>query len=639
MISPNTIQEVIEIASIEDVVGQFLTLKKRGSNLIALCPFHNEKTPSFNVSPSKGIYKCFGCGESGNVVSFVMEHEKYSFQEAIRFLAEKYNIEVIETGGSSSAEEIENRKEKESLFIANNFAQTHFTYNLNNHPDGKVVGLSYFKERGFREDTIEKFQLGYALGPGNTLLDAAVKKGYSKDILKKAGLASEKNSHFNDFFKNRVVFAIHNLSGKVVGFGGRTLQNNKNIPKYINTPESDIYQKSKILYGIYYSKNEIKKQNECILVEGYTDVISLFQEGIHNVVASSGTALTIDQIRLLKRLTRNLTILFDGDEAGIKASIRGIDIALEQDVNVKLVMLPKDEDPDSYLRKIGISEFRSYLKEHSRDFLMFKAEMLMKDANDDPVKRSEAIREIVKSISIIPNRITRDVYVKQCGRILDVDERTLIAEINKINRHKFSQRNNISSREAKVVLPEPKLAHQKIIERDLPRKVHEQNMIRLLLEYGEEEIEEGISVTKIILHVLEEESITFDDEILMKMLGEFKQALKDNNDLNQKYFLHHEDPRIASKAIEILQSPHEISINWDKMFDIRVADKKYIFKQDIKSSLNRLKLLKLNELIDKNNKEIRTVTDDQRLIMLLKKQQKFLVIRGKLAEELGVVVI
>ena len=426
MIKRKTITEVFETAKIEEVVGDFVNLKRRGVSMIGLCPFHNEKTPSFTVSPNKGIYKCFGCGVGGDSVKFIMEHEQFSYPEAIRYLANKYGIKIEEE--QLTPEQDVERQRRDSLFIINDFAVNYYHDNLMNSDIGKSVGLSYFKQRGFREDTIKKFQLGFALDKKDHLTLSMVNKGYNVELLKTVGLTSRFGS---DFFRNRVQFPIHNLSGKVIGFGGRILVNDKKLPKYLNSPETEIYNKSRVLYGIYFAKKAIRKEDNCFLVEGYTDVISLHQAGIENVVSSSGTSLTVGQIQLIKRNTQNITILYDGDAAGIKAAIRGLDLVLEQDMNVKVVLLPTGEDPDSFVQSVGTEKFKEYIKEKAADFILFKTNLLLAETANDPIKRAGLIKDIVESIARIPDPIKRSVYVRECASLMEINEQILVDEANK----------------------------------------------------------------------------------------------------------------------------------------------------------------------------------------------------------------
>ncbi|OYT12656.1 MAG: DNA primase [Bacteroidetes bacterium 4572_114] len=411
MISKETIQEIFEAAQIDEVVGEFVSLKKRGVNLLGLCPFHNEKTPSFTVSPKKGIYKCFGCGKGGNSVQFLMDHEQFTYPEALKYLAKKYNIEIEEK--EQTPEEIKLLNEKESLFHVTDFAAKYFASNIFDSEQGRAIGLSYFKERGFREDTIKKFQLGYAIDAWDNFTAHAIKMGYNIDYLEKTGLTIVKGKKTYDRFRGRVIFPIQNLSGRVLGFGGRTLSSDPKSPKYVNSPESDIYHKSKVLYGINLAKNSIITNDNCFLVEGYTDVISMHMAGVENVVSSSGTSLTTDQIRLISRYTKNITILYDGDEAGIKASFRGIDMILEQGMDVKIVLFPEGEDPDSFARSHRSSEVHDFIKDKAHNFIFFKTNLLIKDAEHDPVKKAGLIKEIVGTIALIPDQIIRSVYVKE----------------------------------------------------------------------------------------------------------------------------------------------------------------------------------------------------------------------------------
>ena len=399
MISQNTIQEILNRIDIVEIIGDFVKLKKRGSNHIGLCPFHNERTPSFTVSQSKELYKCFGCGRSGNAISFIMEHEKYSYPETLKWLAAKYNIEIEET--YQSEEQKQTQLTADSLFIINSFAQEFFSRQLLDTPEGQEVGLSYFKERGFREEVIRKFQLGYAPEQNDALLQEALAKKYNTELLLKSGLLTQRNQQLRDNYSGRVIFPIHNQSGKVLGFGARILKTNTKAPKYINTPENEIYVKSKLLYGTFLARQAIDKADECLLVEGYTDVVSLHQAGIENVVASGGTALTSDQLRLVRKYSNNLTILYDGDAAGVKAALRGLNIALEEGLNVKLVLLPENEDPDSYVNKVGAAAFSDYVKSHKKDIILFQLEVSMKEAGQDATKKSEVINRIAESISKI----------------------------------------------------------------------------------------------------------------------------------------------------------------------------------------------------------------------------------------------
>ncbi len=432
MIDQSTIDRILDAAQIVEVVSEFVTLRKRGVNYVGLCPFHNEKTPSFSVSPSKGVCKCFSCGKGGNPVHFIMEHEQMTYYEALKFLAKKYNIEVKER--ELSNEEKQAQSDRESMFIVNSFARDYFQSILRNHVEGRSIGMAYFRQRGFRDDIIDKFQLGFSTEERDALMKEATKKGYRKEFLVKTGLCYEtEDKRLRDRFWGRVMFPVHSLSGKVVAFGGRVLSTeNKKLAKYVNSPESEIYHKSNELYGIYFAKQAIVKQDRCFLVEGYTDVISMHQSGVENVVSSSGTSLTPGQIRLIHRFTNNITVLYDGDMAGIKASIRGIDMLLEEGMNIKVVLLPDGDDPDSFARKHNSTDFQAYISAHESDFIRFKASLLMKDAERDPMKRAELIKDIVRSISVIPEAIARDIYIKECSQLLRIEEKLLVSEVAKL---------------------------------------------------------------------------------------------------------------------------------------------------------------------------------------------------------------
>ena len=440
MIDQPTIDRILDAANIVDVVSEFVTLRKRGINYVGLCPFHSDKSPSFYVSPAKNICKCFACGEGGTAVHFIMKHEQLSYYDALRFLAKKYNIEIQERELSEREKQV--RSDRESMLIVNSWAQQYFTTQLYEHVEGKTVGLRYFAERGFREDTIRKFQLGYSLDKRDALYKEATKNGYKKEFLEKTGLViAYDNGGVNDRFRGRVIFPVHTLSGKVVAFGGRVLKKDEKTAKYVNSPESEIYHKSNELYGIYFAKQAIVKEDRCFLVEGYTDVISMHQAGIENVVASSGTALTQGQIRLIHRFTSNITVLYDGDAAGIKAALRGIDLLLEDGMNVKVVLLPDGEDPDSFARKHNASQFSEFIKQSETDFIRFKTRLLLDDAGTDPIKRSALITDIIRTVAIIPDNIARSIYIRECSAMMEIDEQVLLNEVNKIRLSKEERQN------------------------------------------------------------------------------------------------------------------------------------------------------------------------------------------------------
>lgn len=571
MIKPETIQTIIETAQIEEVVGDFIQLKKRGVNHIGLCPFHNEKTPSFTVSPSKGIYKCFGCGKAGNSVGFIMEHEHYSFPEALKYLARKYGIEVDEE--EMTPEMKQELDERESMFVLNHFVGKYFQDNLFHSEHGKAVALSYLKQRDFRESTMEKFQLGYALDQWEDYSKYALNNGYQKQVLVETGLSIERENRLIDRFKGRIIFPIHNLTGKIIGFGGRVMSSEKSTAKYVNSPESPIYNKSKVLYGIYFARNEIVKKDNCYLVEGYTDVISLHQAGYENVVASSGTSLTVDQIKLIKRFTPNITILYDGDPAGIKASFRGIDLILEQGMNVKIVLFPEGEDPDSYVRAHRKAEVDTFLEKEAFDFITFKTRLLLDETLGDPSARAKLIKEIVQTIAHIPDGINRSVYIRECSAVMEVPEQTLVNELNRLIRNKFRNRSDTPDLPYEKEHPQRGLADQaKVDPHDI--SYHENHLMRLLLLYGgemismpgEDETSEDIPVkiSDYILDDLDNDQIKFENTLYQEILNEMIQARKEEKKLDLSFFTNHPRPKIAETVIELVHSPHHLSENWKR---------------------------------------------------------------------------
>jgi len=566
MIDQATIDRITDVAQIQDVVADFVTLRKRGVNLLGLCPFHNEKTGSFTVSPAKGIFKCFGCGKGGNSVHFIMEHEQISYVEALKYLARKYHIEVEER--ELSAEEMAVRNDRESMLLVNEFAQKHFAHTLHHHIDGKSIGLSYFRERGFRDDIIDKFQLGYVLEQRDAFTQAAIKAGYNKEYLVKTGLTIEgDNNYLADRFRGRVMFPVHSLSGKVVAFGGRILKKDDKMAKYVNSPESEIYHKSNELYGIYFAKQAVVKQDRCFLVEGYTDVISMHQSGIENVVASSGTSLTPGQIRLIHRFTENVTVIYDGDAAGIKASIRGIDLLLEEGLNIKVLLLPDGDDPDSFARKHNASDFIDYVQENSSDFIRFKTNLLLKDAGNDPVKRAGLVLDIVRSISIIPNTAIRGEYVKECSTLLNVDEQMLYYEINKLKNNEQEKMATRRQTESTNLPPlnEPDPNYQK---RTSGTKFEEQerSILQVLVKYGDavmyyadEEKQQPVLVGTYILEELEEDKLIFDNSIHALMLEEYRNNYQQENFNVQRFFLYHSQSEISNMTADLISEKYTLS--------------------------------------------------------------------------------
>ena len=616
MISRSTIDRVFETARVEEVIGEFVQLKKAGSNFKGLSPFTDEKSPSFMVSPVKQIWKDFSTGKGGNAVSFLMEHEHYSYPEAIKFLAKKYNIEIEET--AQSDQEKEQMNERESMFLVSNFAKDYFHDVLLNATQGKAIGLSYFKERGFREDIIKKFDLGYCLDTWDSFTNEALKKGYDIKYLASTGVTIVRENKQFDRFKGRVMFPIHSMSGRILGFGGRTLSSDKKTAKYVNSPESDIYHKSKILYGIYQAKKEIAKQDNCFLVEGYTDVISFYQSGIENVVASSGTALTSDQIRLVNRLTKNITVLFDGDAAGIRASIRGIDLILEQGMNVKVVTFPDGEDPDSFAKKHTEAALREYLEESSQDFINFKVSLLMKEASNDPVKKAGLIRDIVTSISKIPDSIQREVYVQECSRIMEISERVLFSELAQLiskNTKDFNKNQQKEKQSLEVV----KKQTEQLKEVD-SLFILEREIIRILLLFGNQETdfvdfievedEEGVmhlekekytnQVSKELYLNLQDDEIEFSNEIFQSIYYEMIHQLNQEDKIEMEAFINHPNINISSIVTSILMDDEKYTLSdWERK-NIFVTESEEVLSKLVTDAILNLRRI----LIDKKIQQL-----------------------------------
>lgn len=611
MIDQPTIDRILDAVQIVDIVSDFVTLRKRGVNYVGLCPFHDDKTPSFYVSPSKGLCKCFSCGKGGNAVHFIMEHEQMSYPEALKYLAKKYGIEIKER--ELSSEEKLMQSERESLFIVNNFARDYFQNILKNHVDGRSIGMAYFRNRGFRDDIIEKFQLGYCTESHDAMAQEAIKKGFKKEYLVKTGLCYETDDHrLRDRFWGRVIFPVHTLSGKVVAFGGRVLSSaTKGVKvKYVNSPESEIYHKSNELYGIYFAKQAIVKQDRCFLVEGYTDVISMHQSGVENVVASSGTALTPGQIKLIHRFTNNITVLYDGDVAGIKASLRGIDMLLEEGMNIKVCLLPDGEDPDSFARKHNATEFQKFIQDNETDFIRFKTNLLLEDAGKDPIKRAELIGNLVQSISIIPEAIVRDVYIKECSQLLRVEDKLLVSEVAKRRetqaekqaeqRNRETRKNNTARDAAQAPLPDgvqppyPEDMPPYPMDGEIPNGgaplppetaeyvsyipqegkegqefyKYERLILQMVVRYGEKVLcnvpdEEGkeipITVTECVVNDLKEDELAFHNPLHRQMLTEAAEHIHNEGFTAERYFLAHPDPIISKLSTELIADRYQLS--------------------------------------------------------------------------------
>jgi DNA primase len=645
LISPNTIQQILSRIDIIDIVGSFVKLKKRGANYIGNCPFHNEKSPSFTVSPVKEIYKCFGCGRSGNSIGFLMEHEKYSYVEALRWLAQKYNVEIEET--ETTPEQKLHQQAADSLYIINNFAQQFFSDVLLNTEEGRDIGLSYLKERGFREEIIKKFQLGFNPEARDSFTKAALAAQYNLELLQKSGLVTVRDERPMDNYRGRIIFPIHNQSGKVLGFGARILKTNDKAPKYINTPENDIYVKSKVLYGSYFARQAIDKADECLLVEGYTDVVSLHQAGIENVVASGGTALTPDQLRLIKKYTNNLTIIYDGDGAGIKAALRGLDLALEESLNVKLVLIPDKEDPDSYVNKLGAAAFIDFIAENKKDFILFQLENSLKDAGNDSTKKSAVVNQIAETISKINK--TEDFtkqqdYIKQASQLLKIEEEGLHALVNKFLRDKITKEENRTNREN---------ANDAFLKAEQPFEIeddallllnkdeqYERAMVRSILEFG---LNEWNEEQKVADHVFAEIDINqleelIDNKSLVNILNTYKAWYNAGLEPTPKTFLYHENLEMSALVLSIMDFSVEISHNWSRVYEGKIHTREELYKEEVFSTLNYLKLRKIKRLIDENQRDLEKTQNAEDQLVLLQTHQHLKQMEIELTKQVGMVI-
>ena len=643
-----TVEQILQAARIEEVVGEFVTLKKRGSNLWGNCPFHNEKTPSFSVNPARNIFKCFGCGKAGDSAKFLMEHEHFTYPEALRYLAKKYNIKIEEK--EQTAEEIMQQSIREKMFNINEFADKYFVDTLWNTEEGNTIGLEYFRERGYFDPIIQKFHLGYNPAKWDAFTTYAKENGYSDELLEQIGFSIKGSKGLYDRYHGRVMFPIHNLTGRVIGFGGRILQNDpeKKLAKYQNSPESEIYDKKQTLYGIYFAKNAIARQDECILVEGYFDVLRMHQIGIENVVASSGTSLTMEQIRLVKRYTKNITMLYDGDSAGIHAALRGTDMILGEGMNVRIVVLPPEHDPDTFGKEFSVEYVINYLKENSKDFIRFKTELLLKDAENDPIKRGQVIRDIVETISVIPDSIFRITYVKECSRLLDMPEQTLTNELNKILRAKLRK----SLGQEGENLPEPDTTTQKqeeTIEAQLPAGYYqERELVKLLLMYGQElivdqredengkTVYEQVSVAQLIIDDLKLDGFLFTDPVNRKIFNLFDQALDEGRIPDDQFFVSNEDDAISLLAADLLSSPYRLD-DWAR-HQIYVKREEDTLRSTVLSTIFRYKDLMIDERRKAVEEELKTTTDPDDTLILLKRKKDLDELRKQINHQLGIVI-
>ncbi len=697
MIDQPTIDRILDAANIVDVVSEFVTLRKRGVNYVGLCPFHDDKSPSFYVSPAKNICKCFACGEGGTAVHFIMKHEQIGYFDALRFLAKKYNIEIAER--ELSDEEKRVRSDRESMFIVNAWAQQYFSQMLHEHVEGKTVGMRYFIERGFREDTIRKFQLGYSLDQRDALYQQALRKGYKKEYLEKTGLViAYENGNVNDRFRGRVIFPVHSLSGKVVAFGGRVLKKDEKTAKYVNSPESPIYHKSNELYGIYFAKQAIVKADRCYLVEGYTDVISMHQSGVENVVASSGTALTHGQIRLIHRFTNNITVLYDGDAAGIKAAIRGIDLLLDEGMNVKVVLLPDGEDPDSFARSHSATEFTEFIRQHETDFIRFKTKLLLADAGNDPVKRAALIGDIIRTIAIVPNDITRTIYIRECSAMMEIDEQVVLNQVNKQRLSKNEQKPSVpvTNRSTTEILPpdysiaEPSGQMQEVpvataepvsdqLPPDFPPPPEEEfsgsnempeippsapveetqvmtrqrspyeafeiALLRYVVRYGErvlydyvdEETKERIvmRVAEFIRDDLERDDLSFYTPIFKQMLDEAANRCGEETFIAHRYFLSHPDPLVSRVAANLMSEKYQLSKYHFKFREVEQEEDK--LDQLVVRDLFAFKEAYIMRQLKEKQEQLKQLSsaDPEQIMTVMKEIAQLNEIKKVLSKELG----
>lgn len=648
MIAPHAIQQVKEAARVEEVVGEFVALKRKGPRYLGLCPFHNEKTPSFNVSPNLGIFKCFGCGEAGDSITFLQKHEHLSYVEAIRWLAKRYQIELPEE--EQTPEQQIEQSERESIGVIQHWALDWSVDQLWNSDEGKRIGLSYFHERGFTDATIRTFQLGYVPERGNGFAVAALAHGFNPELLEKAGWIKRRDDGTAwDFFAGRVTFPVFGLSGQPIAFGARTLKSDKKLPKYFNSPESVLYNKSRSLYGIFHAKKAIAEQQLCYLVEGYTDVISLHQAGIQNVVASSGTSLTEEQVRLIKRYSPVVTILYDGDAAGMKASLRGIDLVLKEGLNVKVVTFPEGEDPDSYAKSHSSSEVLEHLTGSAQDFLVFKSSLLMADCGDDPVKKAAAIHEIVESIALVPDQVLRSLYVQQCSHLLNINEQALLSEMNKVLRKQYRKKLGGDQQVPEEMIA-PEVAPPQTQVEDVGTTPQERDMLRLLLSYGHERImapvqqedesitEEETSLAELMFELLALDDILFDEPLFREIYLDYRHTKNIGQELEISHYLSHENEAWRRTAIDLLAERHVLSPNWKERHKIHVKRESEALFDALEESIDILKERRVDRMLVELDRKLPEAAYEDQLLILAEKN-KILPIKMKLAKKTGRVVV
>jgi len=642
MILKHTVDRIMEATDIVEVIGEFVTLKKRGANYIGLSPFVNERTPSFTVSPAKGIFKDFSSGIGGSAVTFLMEHEKFSYPEALKWLAKKYGIEVEETKDEPEDREAENHRE--SLLIVTGYASKFFQDSMWETNDGKAIALSYYKERGFTEATIRKFELGYSPDQWEAFSSQAIRDGYKQEYLEETGLSVKReNGTLYDRYRGRVMFPIHNFTGRVIAFGGRTLKTDKAVPKYVNSPESEIYHKSNVLYGLFHAKKAIRDQDTCYLVEGYADVISVHQSGIENVVASSGTSLTVEQIRLIGRLTKNITILYDGDAAGIKASLRGLDLILEEGLNVKVVSFPDGHDPDTYVRLLGSSGFKNYIEQNKKDFILFKTNTLLKEAGNDPIRKAEVIREVVESIAKIPDSIKASVFLKECSYLLQIEERSLITELNKMrqskNKKDFQQQNQgykPTFEEHEAAPP----AEPERLDKGEPYETQEKEIVRLLVTYGNQVINwDGIANTYIGPFMIAElNDVEFEHPVYKEFVKSYHEEVDKGSLPEETFFINHTNKKVADVVITLLLSQYTLSHNWYDMHKITTSDETKNMKATILTAIFHLKKQKVGAILRDIQRQLQATNIPEEEEILLSQFLHMKKVQKTIADYLGIVI-
>jgi DNA primase len=644
MIAKDTIEKIISRLDITEVVGDFVKLKKRGSNYIGLCPFHNEKSPSFSVSPSKEIYKCFGCGKSGNTITFLMEQEKISYTEAIRWLGKKYNVEIEET--ETDPEYREQQQVADSLGIINIFGRDFFAQQLLETENGRAVGLSYLVERGFSEETIKTFQIGYCPDERAAFTTEALKRKYNPDYLLRSGLVAQRNGEYVDNYRDRIIFPIHNPIGKVIGFGARLIKKNDKAPKYINTPENELYVKSKTLYGMHFARHTIDKQNECLLVEGYTDVVSLHQAGVTNVVASGGTSLTPDQLRLVKKYTNNLTIVYDGDAAGVKAALRGLDLALEEGLQVQLVLIPDGEDPDSYVRKIGKEAFFEFVQKNKKDFILFQLDAGMQEAGTDSRKLNEIVQRMAESISRINKAehfTLQQDYIRQTAQRLSIDEGGLVNLVNKFigdrikrQERKWEQKRDEPEQQEPTTDEEQSQREETLLNLVINNELQERAVIKVLLLHGLWSLEDGTKVADFIFGELG--SFPFSNTVLDKIFTTYQSWYYAGMEPSEKSFLYYPDAPMSTMVISLLEFPYQLSPGWDNMPDAKKIQPETTGKNDVKRSVQYYKLRKLKDMLKENQRELKDTTDPLSMRSLMEVHVELKKIEMTISKEMGNVI-